>query len=207
MLMRTWRAASSSAQDVDEQRFAAEEIGGHTFQRDLCLPQVKDFTQLLAQAAKGLGGCQVRGPSAKIEALNRFLIQETGALVDLSQHAVDHGGCSGRELNCSCGKRAEAAASNFGIAERVRQDSHEQSAFEPTIPQGHLDIVTPTHFIGGVGHRCSQGKTVQQPMPLRLAHPSAQERGQFVRPPTGGRRQSSKDSRQHGAASVSQVIG
>jgi hypothetical protein len=80
------------------------------------------------------------------------------------------------------GESAEATACDFGIAERVRENSNQQLTIR-MMPEGEAFVIGITqlsNIVAGKWHGRSEGKAVQQSMPLRLAHPMPQELSEFL---------------------------
>jgi len=78
---------------------------------------------------------------------------------------------------------AKAATCDFGIAERVWQDTDQQFTIGimPGCKPFVGGITHPSDFIAGKWHGCCQRKAVQQSVPLRLTHPLVQKLLQLSR--------------------------
>ena len=161
-------------QDVHQQGLALDEVGRHAFQRYFRAGQVKGGGEPAAELAKRPGGRQVGGAAAEVQPGDAAAVKGRlpgDPIVDLPHDVLDNfAGPAG--VKGFVGEGAEATAGHRGIAERVREDAHQQS------PAAGGAIDDFGGIVGAAGtHRGRQRVAVQQTMALRFLHPVVQHRG------------------------------
>ncbi len=158
--------------DVEQSGGTSQEVRGDAFERDLRAAEVERLREAPAQVRERGRFGEVGRAAAEVQRRHRPLKEVEQLPLDGLINLVDDFLHNARGLRGVAGlvrERAEAAARNGRVAERVRQHPDEQFA----IREVERDRVFRREVRRvGLWHRACERVAVQEPVPLRAAHPA-----------------------------------